>query len=108
MIKTIKAITIATLCILIFTPSQIFAAAKANNIDAPSTISQIFTKVKENNNWKLAFLTGKNAQIVFMNVSPKTNPKNEIGVETHKFDQIIFIVEGNAKVILNGKISLLK
>lgn len=70
--------------------------------------SQIFDKVKQNNNWKLAFLTAKDAQIVFMSISPSTNPNNEIGMETHKFDQIIFIVEGNGKAILDGKTTLLK
>jgi len=38
-----------------------------------------------------------------MNISPNTNHNNEIGMETHKFDQIIFIAEGNAKTVLNGK-----
>lgn len=70
--------------------------------------SQIFDKVKKNDNWKLAFLTAKDAQIVFMNISPSTNPNNEIGVETHKFDQIIFVVEGNGKAILDGKTTLIK
>lgn len=70
--------------------------------------SQIFDKVKQNDNWKLAFLTAKDAQIVFMNISPVTNPKNEIGMETHKFDQIIFVVEGNGKAILDGKTTMVK
>lgn len=70
--------------------------------------SQIFDKVKQNDNWKLAFLTAKDAQIVFMNISPVTNPNNEIGMETHKFDQIIFVVEGNGKAILDGKTTMVK
>lgn len=70
--------------------------------------SQIFDKVKQNDNWKLAFLTAKDAQIVFMNISPATNPNNEIGMETHKFDQIIFVAEGNGKAILDGKVTMVK
>lgn len=70
--------------------------------------NQIFEKVKHNNNWKHAFLTANDAQIVFMNISPTTNPKNEIGMETHKFDQIIFVVEGNGKAILDGKQTIVK
>lgn len=43
-----------------------------------------------------------------MNISPKTNPNNEIGMEKHKFDQIIFVVDGQAKSSLNGKESIVK
>lgn len=71
----------------------------------PMVAEKLFEKVKSNDNWKLAFATGKHAQVVFMNVSPQTNPKNEIGMETHAFDQVIIIVDGNGKVDLNGKIS---
>lgn len=74
----------------------------------PEVSSQIFDKVKQNNNWKLAFLTAKNAQIVFMNISPMTNSNNEIGMETHKFDQIIFVVDGDGKAILDDKITMVK
>lgn len=82
-----------------------FAADTQSNAEVSS---QVFNKVKQNTNWKLAFLTAKDAQIVFMNISPKTNPKNEIGMETHKFDQIIFVVEGKGKAILDGKITMVK
>lgn len=93
----------------------IFATSSANSLSLASTLSshaevsnQIFDKVKQNDNWKVAFLTAKDAQIVFMNISPKTNPNNEIGMETHKFDQIIFVVEGKGKAILDGKITMVK
>lgn len=65
-------------------------------------------QARKNNNWKLAFITGKHAQVVFMNVSPHTNPKNEIGMETHPFDQVIIIVNGEGKAILAGKTSPVK
>jgi quercetin dioxygenase-like cupin family protein len=81
----------------------------ASNAQSHAEVSsQVFDKVKQNDNWKLAFLTAKDAQIVFMNISPDTNPNNEIGVETHKFDQIIFVVEGNGKAILDGKTTMVK
>lgn len=69
----------------------------------PSVTNQIVEKAKANDAWKVAFVTGKQGQIVFMNVSPTTNPQNEIGKETHPFDQIILIAAGDGKAILNDK-----
>lgn len=74
----------------------------------PRVSPQVFEQALSNENWKLAFATGKNAQVVFMAVSPKTNPKNEIGMETHPFDQVIIIAKGNAKTVLNGEESTAK
>lgn len=109
-IKRIKVSFLVSLCSLGFI-SQSFAGVQTNmsdkQIDAVA-IPQIFEKAKKNNNWKFAFLTGKNAQIVFMSISPDTNPNNEIGMETHKFDQVIFVAEGDAKTVLNGKSSTVK
>ncbi len=88
----------------IVTPS--FASSEKNTADNKiNTVitPQIFEMAKKNENWKLALVTGKDAQVVFMNITPKTNPNNEIGMETHEFDQVIFVVEGQAKSILNGK-----
>lgn len=78
---------------------------KDSDLENPLISENVFEKAKLNDNWKLAFATGKHAQIVFMNVSPMTNPKNEIGMETHSFDQVIIIVDGKGKVELNGKIT---
>jgi mannose-6-phosphate isomerase-like protein (cupin superfamily) len=77
-----------------------------NKISKPMVVPQIYGKALENKNWKLAYATGKNAQIVFMNISPITNPKNEIGMEIHPFDQVIIIVQGNAKVELDEELSM--
>lgn len=74
-----------------------------NNISPPEVTKQFFEQARANDNWKTAFATGKQAQVVFMSVTPNTNPENEIGMETHPFDQVIFIVEGNGKAILNGE-----
>lgn len=65
-------------------------------------------KAKANQNWKVAFATAKNGQVVFMDVSPNTNPKNEVGMETHPFDQIIIVAEGKGKAVFNGKESTFK
>jgi len=101
--KTFNKIKIVVFILSTFLCGEIFA----ENIQPNAEISnQIFNKVKQNDNWKLAFLTAKDAQIVFMNISSSTNPKNEIGMETHKFDQIIFVVEGKGKAMLNGKINI--
>jgi mannose-6-phosphate isomerase-like protein (cupin superfamily) len=97
---------------LSFCPILAFSAEDKSvqdiEISPPTVVNQIFEESKRNDNWKSAFLTGKEAQVVFMHVSPKTNPKNEIGVETHGFDQVILIAEGNAKIDLNGKMSTAK
>lgn len=107
-ITSSKLSLLTILCILIFIPLYSLATNTASNkIDAVVT-PQVFEKAKKNTDWKLAYLTGKNAQIVFMNVSPNTSPNNEIGMETHKFDQVIFIVEGKAKAVLNDKPSMVK
>lgn len=98
-----------TLIVFILAASCVNEPSFASTDQARAEVSsQIFDKVKQNDNWKLAFLTAKDAQIVFMNISPSTNPNNEIGTETHKFDQIIFVVEGNGKAILDGKTTMLK
>lgn len=101
---TLPAITriFSFLVLLFFIQSEAYAASK---LSEPMTTTNIFDVVKQNTNWKTAFATGQQAQVVFMNVSPSTNPKNEIGMEVHPFDQIIFIVSGNATVVLNGKSS---
>lgn len=78
-----------------------------SNIE-PMVVSQFFDVAKGNANWKKAFATGKDEQIVFMNISPLTNPANEIGLEVHPFDQVILIVKGTATAVLNGKSSSVK
>lgn len=92
----------------LFFCSELFA--KTSQIDEKNgvVIEQVFNKARSNDNWKSALLTGKHAQIVLMNVSPSTNPKNEIGMEVHPFDQVILIVKGNGKAILSGKTWLIK
>ena len=56
---------------------------------------------KENGNYRREIITGKNSQVVVMNLQPK----EEIGMETHEGDQILFVVEGTAGVVINGESS---
>lgn len=106
--KTLNGIK-KSLIVFILAISCTYGLTFAENTQIHAEVSgQIFDKVKQNDNWKRAFLTAKDAQIVFMNISPSTNPNNEIGMETHKFDQIIFVVEGNGKAVLDSKITMVK
>jgi quercetin dioxygenase-like cupin family protein len=105
-VKGIKITSISMLLVSTLITTLTFASSvetavdnKINAIISP----KIFEMAKKNDNWKLALVTGKDAQVVFMSVTPKTNPNNEIGMETHQFDQVIFVVEGQAKSSLNGK-----
>ncbi len=74
----------------------------------PVVVPTLFKEAAKNNSWKKAFITGKNAQVVFMSVSSKTNPNNELGEETHPFDQIIFVAKGNGKATIAGKTTTIK
>ncbi|MFA6036817.1 MAG: cupin domain-containing protein [Legionellales bacterium] len=82
--------------------------ANQTKITEPMVAANIFDQANKNDNWKFALATGEQAQVVFMSVTPSTNPANEIGMETHTFDQVIFITEGNGNAILNGKTTAIK
>ena len=69
----------------------------------PFVAQEFIEEAKKNSAWKMAFATAKHEQIVFMCVTPLTSEKNEIGMEVHPFDQVILIVEGSGKTVLNGK-----
>lgn len=74
-----------------------------NGAIQPMVVEQFLDRAKANSNWKMAFATGKYEQIVFMNISPATNPDNEIGTEVHPFDQVILIASGKGNALINGK-----
>lgn len=107
-----KLIPLTNLLILGTIPTLSFAVNDKdvlnNTIIQPTITHQLFEKANKNTNWKSAFVTGKHNQVVFMNISPNTNPRNEIGMETHPFDQIILIVEGQGKADLGGEKSSVK
>jgi mannose-6-phosphate isomerase-like protein (cupin superfamily) len=92
------------LALLIVSASPIIMDDKepANRGTPPMVVPQFLEEAKKNNNWKTAFATAMDGQIVFMNISPLTNPKNEIGEEVHSFDQVIIIVEGTGQAVLSG------
>lgn len=69
----------------------------------PFVAHQFIEEAKKNTAWKMAFATANHEQIVFMCVSQITSKKNEIGMEVHRFDQVIFIVEGSGRAVLDGK-----
>ncbi|MDP3270118.1 MAG: cupin domain-containing protein [Legionella sp.] len=105
-INGIKIVFISSLLVSGLISSSLFAGSKetAINNKINAVISpKVFEIAKKNENWKIALVTGKDAQVVLMNITPKTNPNNEIGLETHQFDQVIFVVEGQAKSVINGK-----
>lgn len=102
------ALMVAALTLLFTIPGGGAAKAIVNNEIQPIVVTQFFENAKKNNNWKIAFITGKHGQIVFMNVSSQTNSANEIGMEDHSFDQFIFIVEGKGKAVLGKETSIVK
>ena len=69
----------------------------------PMVAHDFIKEAKHNTDWKVAFATGEQEQVVFMSISPHTNPNNEIGEEVHPFDQVILIVQGKAMAVLNQK-----
>jgi mannose-6-phosphate isomerase-like protein (cupin superfamily) len=87
--------------------SVLVAPVFASEIE-PMVVRHVFEKTNFNENWKVPLATGEETQVVIMSVSPKTNPQNEVGTETHAFDQVIFIISGQAKVILDKKEHLVK
>jgi mannose-6-phosphate isomerase-like protein (cupin superfamily) len=65
----------------------------------PIIYNDLIDVAKENQNYRQEIVTGKHSQIVLMSLKPG----EEIGSEVHPADQILFIVSGNAKSVINGK-----
>jgi len=61
-------------------------------------ISNIEKETKENTNFRKVLYTGKNSQLVVMNL----NPGEEIGSEVHELDQFLRIEDGKGVAILDG------
>lgn len=62
-------------------------------------ISDIVSKAKANTDFRQVLENGVHTQIVIMSIPPA----GEIGEETHlDNDQVLFLVEGEGKVVLNG------
>lgn len=63
-------------------------------------IKNINEKAKNNTYFRQVLETGKNTQIVIMSIPPG----GEIGMEVHeKEDQVLYLLEGSGKVILQGE-----
>lgn len=103
-----RSFAVVSLIIAILSPLFISAQNTENENVQGVVVQNLFEKARKNDNWKTAYITGEQEQIVFMNISSRTNPNNEIGSETHTFDQAILIVEGTGQSILNGKTSRVK
>lgn len=103
-----KTIFILVLLLAVISTRSMSAMEQGSAKIQPLVSHQFFEEAKKNKNWKFAFATGQQEQIVFMNISPSTNPNNEIGMEVHEFDQVILIVEGKGNALLNGKASSVK
>jgi mannose-6-phosphate isomerase-like protein (cupin superfamily) len=68
-------------------------------------IENIDLKAKENTFFRQVLETGKHTQIVIMNIPAS----GEIGEETHEgTDQVLYLVEGEGRVILNGEEKIYK
>lgn len=63
-------------------------------------VTDIVAKAKANTYFRQVLENGQHTQIVIMSIPPQ----GEIGSETHPDnDQVLFLVEGEGKVILNGQ-----
>ncbi len=105
-----SSFVIASLTLAILSTVFIAAQDRENGYSKMQgvVIQNLLEKARKNDSWKMALITGEEEQIVFMNISPWTNPNNEIGMETHAFDQVILIAEGTGQSVLNGKTSQVK
>ncbi|HXN78873.1 MAG TPA: cupin domain-containing protein [Candidatus Dormibacteraeota bacterium] len=53
---------------------------------------------KDNDFFRKVLFTGTQSQLVLMSL----RPREEIGTEVHKVDQILYVVDGEGKVVLDG------
>jgi mannose-6-phosphate isomerase-like protein (cupin superfamily) len=53
---------------------------------------------KENDFFRKVLFTGTKSQLVLMSL----RPGEEIGTEVHKVDQVLYVVDGEGKVVLDG------
>jgi mannose-6-phosphate isomerase-like protein (cupin superfamily) len=53
---------------------------------------------KDNDFFRKVLFTGTKSQLVLMSL----RPGEEIGAEVHKVDQVLYVVDGEGKVVLDG------
>ena len=61
-------------------------------------VGNIKKAAKDNDFFRKVLFTGTNSQLVLMSLLPG----EEIGTEVHAVDQILYAVEGEGKVVLDG------
>jgi mannose-6-phosphate isomerase-like protein (cupin superfamily) len=62
-------------------------------------IAKLKKEAKRNDFFRKVLFTGAHSQLVVMCLQPG----EEIGTEVHEIDQVIFIVDGEGKVVLDGR-----
>ena len=62
-------------------------------------VAKLKKEAKRNELFRKVLFTGKSSQLVLMSLEPG----EDIGSETHDVDQLLFVVEGEGKVVLDGR-----
>lgn len=62
-------------------------------------VAKLKKETKHNDSFRKVLFTGAHSQLVVMCLQPG----EEIGTEVHEVDQLIFIVEGEGKLVLDGR-----
>jgi mannose-6-phosphate isomerase-like protein (cupin superfamily) len=62
-------------------------------------IAKLKSDTKHNQSFRRALFTGRHLQLVIMSLQPG----EEIGTEVHEVDQLIYFVEGEGRVVLDGE-----
>jgi len=62
-------------------------------------IAKLKKEAKRNDFFRKVLFTGEHSQLVLMCLQPG----EEVGTEVHEVDQLIFIVDGEGKIVLDGR-----
>jgi len=62
-------------------------------------VSELKTYAKHNTNFREVLFTSKYVQLVVMCLQPG----EEIGTEVHEVDQLIYVVDGEGRAVLDGR-----
>jgi mannose-6-phosphate isomerase-like protein (cupin superfamily) len=67
-------------------------------------VSELKTYAKHNANFRQVLFTSKHMQLVVMCLQPG----EEIGTEVHEVDQLIYVVDGEGRAVLDGQTEKVK
>jgi mannose-6-phosphate isomerase-like protein (cupin superfamily) len=67
-------------------------------------IGDVKKEAKENDFFRKVLFTGAHSQLVLMSLAKE----EDIGKEVHKVDQVIYVIDGEGKVALDGAIQKLE